>query len=249
VLSFLELYGGFACPWDVLFQGLGVPDDELRRLAAGAPGVLPIPDAAAPETFTTAAKWERLETAARELVGAFHASNPMAPGMEMESLRTSLPEQPDQRVFRWALERLISAGALVRDESVVRLPGHRVALDGRRRVAGDRIEAALRAAGLTPPDVRTLEAEGLSPKELADVLQVLEREGRVVRVAADMYYAREAVERGIELLRGHCAVHGEITAAAFRDLIGASRKYSIAFLDYCDRTGVTLRVGDVRRMR
>ena len=60
---------------------------------------------------------------------------------------------------------------------------------------------------------------------------------------------REAVERGIGLLRGHCAVHGEITAAAFRDLIGASRKYSIAFLDYCDRTGVTLRVGDVRRMR
>jgi selenocysteine-specific elongation factor len=131
----------------------------------------------------------------------------------------------------------------------VRLPEHRVALDGRRRVAADRIEAALRTGGLTPPEARTLEAGALSPKELDEVLGVLEREGRIVRVAADLYYAREAVERGVALLRAHCAVHGEITAAGFRDLIGASRKYSIAFLDYCDRTGVTLRVGDVRRMR
>ena len=44
-------------------------------------------------------------------------------------------------------------------------------------------------------------------------------------------------------------VLGEISAAVFRDLIGASRKYAIAFLDWCDRTGVTTRVGDMRRLR
>jgi len=125
------------------------------------------------------------------------------------------------------------------------------ALDGdtRARAVGSRIEAALREAGLTPPDVRTLATDGLSRKELIDVLGVLEREGRVVRVAPDLYYARAAIDRGIALLREYCAEHGEITAAAFRDLIQASRKYSIALLDYCDRTGVTLRVGDVRRVR
>jgi selenocysteine-specific elongation factor len=68
-------------------------------------------------------------------------------------------------------------------------------------------------------------------------------------VAPDLYFARGAIERGIHLLKEYCASHGEITAAAFRDLIGASRKYTIPLLQYYDRTGVTLRVGDVRKLR
>ena len=43
--------------------------------------------------------------------------------------------------------------------------------------------------------------------------------------------------------------HRDITAAVFRDLIGASRKFAIAVLDWCDRTGVTVRVGDLRKLR
>ena len=39
----------------------------------------------------------------------------------------------------------------------------------------------------------------------------------------------------------------QITAAGFRDLISASRKYSIPLLDYFDRSGVTVRSGDYRR--
>ena len=32
-------------------------------------------------------------------------------------------------------------------------------------------------------------------------------------------------------------------------MIGASRKFAIAFLEYFDRTGVTIRVGDQRKLR
>ena len=32
-------------------------------------------------------------------------------------------------------------------------------------------------------------------------------------------------------------------------LIGASRKFAIALLEWLDRTGVTVRVGDLRRLR
>ena len=38
-------------------------------------------------------------------------------------------------------------------------------------------------------------------------------------------------------------------SARFRDLIKASRKFSIALLNYFDRTGFTLRVGDARKVR
>jgi selenocysteine-specific elongation factor len=247
--AFLELSGEFACPRGELAQGLALRDEEVVALAATAPGVLPIPDAACPEAFTLVESWHALERRAEETVAAFHRDNPVAPGMDMESLRTRLPDAHEPKVFRWVVERLVASGKLARSESLLRLPGHRVALDERARRAGARVEAVLRAAGLTPPDVGGLDAEGLSAKELQDVLAVLEREGRVVRVAPGLYYATDAVERGLALLREYLVTHGEITAAAFRDLMGASRKYSIAFLDYCDRIGITLRVGDVRRLR
>ena len=249
IVAFIELYAGFGCPREALVQAFGLREDGVRDLAVRAGGVLPIPDAGTPEAFTTLTKWDQLKEAARELVGSFHGGNPLVPGMEMESLRTSLPEVPDPKVFRWAIDRLVGQGVLARSESVVRLPEHKVALGERARSVGARIEARLRAAGLAPPDLRALETEGLSRRELTDVLGVLELEGRVVRVASDLYFAREAIEHGIRLLREYCASHGEIAAGTFRDLIGASRKYTIPLLQYYDRTGVTLRVGDVRKLR
>jgi selenocysteine-specific elongation factor len=101
-----------------------------------------------------------------------------------------------------------------------------------------------------PPDLRQLEeAVGVPRQNLADVLGVLEGEGRVVRIASDLFYARTAAEEAKAIVTAHCRAHGEITAATFRDLIGASRKFAIAFLDWCDRTGLTVRVGDLRKLR
>ena len=39
-----------------------------------------------------------------------------------------------------------------------------------------------------------------------------------------------------------------MTAASFRDLIGSSRKYTIPLLEYFDRDGLTIRIGDIRRL-
>jgi len=133
---------------------------------------------------------------------------------------------------------------------VVRAPEHRVALGAEARALGTRIERLLAEGRFTPPDLRQLEeVTGVERRRLVDVLAVLETEGRVARIAPDLYYARGAAEEAKSLVDRHCRSHGEITAATYRDLIGASRKFAIAVLDWCDRTGVTLRVGDVRKLR
>ncbi|MCZ6621651.1 MAG: SelB C-terminal domain-containing protein, partial [Deltaproteobacteria bacterium] len=45
------------------------------------------------------------------------------------------------------------------------------------------------------------------------------------------------------------AEHNEITAAIFRDILSSSRKYTIALLEYVDREGITVRIGDARRLK
>jgi hypothetical protein len=42
---------------------------------------------------------------------------------------------------------------------------------------------------------------------------------------------------------------GMITTAAFRNCIGTGRKLVIQILDFFDRTGTTMREGDLRRLR
>jgi selenocysteine-specific elongation factor len=212
--------------------------------------VIALPDATTPEAYATQENWDRFAAIVLARVRDAHTRDPLAAGLDVESLRTQLPWDVPLRTFRWGVERLVAAGALARDENMVCDPRHRVALSHKYEALGDQLEQVLRAGGLTPPDLRQLEeTTGEGRKTLLDVLGVLEKARRVVRVAPDLFYHPEAVAEGKRRIAEHCAVHGEITAAGFRDLIGASRKFAIAFLDWCDRTGVTLRVGDVRRLR
>jgi selenocysteine-specific elongation factor len=57
------------------------------------------------------------------------------------------------------------------------------------------------------------------------------------------------MERVKQQLRDELAGGGDITPAAFRDRFGTTRKYTIPLLEYLDREGVTMRVGDKRKLR
>src|SRR5207249_2823689 len=106
-----------------------------------------------------------------------------------------------------------AARRLVREESVVRAPGHRVALGVAAHALGARVERLLAEGRFTPPDLRQLEeATGAARKALADVLGVLEAEGKVARIAPDLYYARAAADEAKAIVEAHCRAHGEITA-------------------------------------
>ena len=219
---------------------------------AGWPGplLLALPDGAASEVWTTVAKWERVRGAVAAIVTASHAANPLAPGIEMEAVRAQLPQQIGAKLFRAVADRLATDGVVVRSDSLLAAPGHRVTLAGGQEDVAAAVEAILARAGYTPPDLKVLETElGVPRRRLVDVLGVLEKRGRVVRVASELYYAADAVARARAALERHLQSRPEITAAEFRDCLDVSRKFSIALLDYFDRSGVTLRVGDARRLR
>lgn len=205
------------------------------------------------EGFTTAARWDDLKRFAAAALAEYHRANPLAPGMEMEALRERMPHAIAPRVFRALLERLCRESGITREDSVLRLTAHRVQLGGDAGRLGERIAQALAEARFQPPDLAQLAAalgaEGADLARLRAVLAAMEREGRVVKVAAELYFARAALDEARALMIARIQADGAITAAVFRDLLGASRKFSIPLLDYFDRCGVTLRVGDARKLR
>ncbi|MGH7845752.1 MAG: SelB C-terminal domain-containing protein, partial [Candidatus Binatia bacterium] len=132
----------------------------------------------------------------------------------------------------------------------VHLPAHRVRMNAEEETLSSEVQRILSSNPGSPPDLKQIEKDLASGRaKLAEVVRVLEREGKIVRVTTDLAFVSSYIDKIRVDLYKHLSSHGEVTAAAFRDLIGSSRKYAIGLLEYFDRTGVTTRVGDIRRLR
>jgi selenocysteine-specific elongation factor len=64
-----------------------------------------------------------------------------------------------------------------------------------------------------------------------------------------MYFLATSVAQLRQMIKNYLGERGEMTAAGFRDLIGSSRKYTIPLLEFFDRDGLTIRIGDIRRLK
>jgi selenocysteine-specific elongation factor len=125
-----------------------------------------------------------------------------------------------------------------------------VQLGGQEKTLMDKIKNLLGEQPLAPPDLKEIEKQaGVPRNRVNEVIRLLEREGAVVRITTDMYFLASSVEQLRQTLRKYLTEKGEMTAASFRDLIGSSRKYTIPLLEFFDRDGLTIRIGDIRRLK
>jgi selenocysteine-specific elongation factor len=183
-------------------------------------------------------------------VDAFHAAQPLAAGIGRETLRAALPPVVDPRLFQRLLARLGERGELVAEGDHVRRRGHAAGAVGAGGALKDEVVRALAAGGLTPPWVADLPAQVKgSAADVAAVLKLLAAEGRVVRTSPELYFDAGAVAALRERLVAFLRDRREISTQEFKELVGASRKYTIPLAEYFDRERVTLRVGERRVLR
>jgi selenocysteine-specific elongation factor len=190
----------------------------------------------------------RLEAAALDALDAFHADKPHAEGLGREELRSRLPRSVAPRLFDALLAALAGRGAVVADRDLVRRARHKVA--GAALDAAGAVVGKLRAYGLETPAPKELPAAlGLADAQLRPALDVLFRDGRVVRVKSDYFVEKSTLDALRDKLRAHLAAHGQITPQEWKTITGTSRKYSIPLAEHFDQEKLTIRVGEVRKLR
>jgi selenocysteine-specific elongation factor len=170
---------------------------------------------------------------------------PLEPGVQFESAIAAAGCHGD--LARLAVSELEAAGEVVVIGSIVKRVGWDPKLSVSHEKTADSLVHAICSAGSEPPS-----AEELAKEYGGDVpvlLRYLEREGRVVQVAADRFYGREAVNALIEKLRTKLAPGEEYVPSQLRETLDFSRKYLIPFLEYCDRSGIMERKGDKRTLK
>jgi selenocysteine-specific elongation factor len=218
--------------------------------AARAGVITAVPAVAAGGLILSPTAFEAMQAAVLAALAAHHRASPELPGLQGERLRLAIPGRPPVAGFASVLEALRKAGTIAADGPWFRLPGHHISLSPQ----DDRIWRAARpliaADRFRPPRVRDLAAALAVPDAAVRVtLKRLTRMGQLVEVAADTFFLREAVAEMATIAADAVDADGLLTAAVFRDRLDNGRKMAILVLEFFDKAGVTMRKGDVRRVR
>ncbi len=176
--------------------------------------------------------------------------NALKEGIGKEELKTRLPKRSDPRFFTPVLASLEKEGTVVADRDLVKLPGRKGTATPEQTGLREKIGSALLNGGSEPPTVKELcDLVQVPEKALLEQLNSLVREGEVIRVKSDLYYAATPLAAIREKLFARLTEKGEITPNEFREITGLSRKFMIPLLEYFDSTKLTIRVGDKRILR
>mgnify|MGYP001767618494 FL=1 len=82
-----------------------------------------------------------------------------------------------------------------------------------------------------------------------EIVNYLQYSGELIAVNSEVAFLKDHYQKMVDWVINKIENTGSLTAAEFRDQFETSRKYALAFLEHLDLKGVTVREGDVRRLR
>ena len=227
---------------------LPVTPDELERTAntLAADGRLRIFD-----RFAAGAEWFDGQVAgAAKVIDAELRAHPERPGVPVTALHTvvappsgALPRRTGGALRDAVLAALAERGYR-RSGALIRPPGHAAALPPHLSRAAKAMRAILAAAPLAPPSRGQL----ASDRAGRAVLEYLISSGEVVQLDPDVVLPADACEQARCAVVAYLRRHQAATTSALRTAVGTNRRVIIPLLERLDRDGVTLRVGNERRL-
>jgi selenocysteine-specific elongation factor len=132
---------------------------------------------------------------------------------------------------------------LVETGTLVSIPGREVKYSASQQEKVNLLLARFAGAPYSPPSIKDCQVE--IGEELYNSLIGMDR---LVQVSPDVVFRRQDYDHLLGEVRRHLETKGTLTVAEFRDRFNTSRRYALAFLEYLDVIGVTLREGDNRRL-
>ena len=202
------------------------------------------------DRFVDAEAIARMRDAVVGAVDAFHAAEPMRPGMPRATLRGALPGNVPEEVAERVVDGAIEAGVLEADGKLVRRTGHAPRIDAESTRLLDQLREDATSAGLEPLSPKDWAKRlGVADDRFRDLVAHLEREGSLVRAPGDFWFDARSVERLREGVVSHLRANGEIDTAAYKQLTGTTRRTTVPLMELLDEMHVTRRQGDVRVLR
>jgi selenocysteine-specific elongation factor len=192
--------------------------------------------------ITSSAFWGQLQHNSLKMLSDYHQANPLRLGIPLEELKSRLVVET--RVFNALITSHSEAGQLVQMGAFARLSDHELKFDANQQKKIDSLMARFAAEPLTPPTIKECIAE--VGEDLFQALVALER---LLPVSSEVVFRPGDYQQAVSDVHQLVAEHGSVTLAQARDYWGTTRRYVQPLLEFMDQQGVTVRVGDARKLR
>ncbi|MBT3176597.1 MAG: selenocysteine-specific translation elongation factor [Desulfobacula sp.] len=181
----------------------------------------------------------------------YHAKNPLKEGMPTQELKSKFQYIDDAKFFNILFTKLSRENLIILDKNIVKLSGHKVALQVDQHEIKEKIKKIYQASGLTPPFFRTICQDlDLDKNNAIAVLHMLIDEKSIIKTKDDLYFDAKKIDGLQQKLTAFLKENESITTPDFKGMTGGvSRKFVIPLIEYFDSINLTIRVGDTRQLR
>lgn len=186
--------------------------------------------------------WNALRDKTLRTVEEHHAGYPLRRGIPREELKSRL--KLPARVFNALITKLAREGSLIERSALLALSGHEVIFTNEQQVQIGKLMRMFEQNPFSPPTLKDSQAEAG-----AEVLNALIEMEELVLIPGDVLFRKLDYDDAAHRIQETLLQKGAITLAEVRDLLQTSRKYAQALLEHLDTTGLTVRDGDVRRLK
>ena len=188
---------------------------------------------------------ERIEAALKRL----HEQHPLRSSLDRWMLANGFRYLGDDALLEAVLQSMRKDGRIRITQRGLALVGHGPKLSqNERKLLGEIIEK-YREAGFHAPTVKEVQKQAArNQQSVPQLVALAAADGDLVEVT-DQYFLHADVERSTrERLREELAQNDGLTLSQIREVLETTRKYAIPYCEFLDRTGFTVRDGDLRRL-
>ena len=192
---------------------------------------------------------EKAEEDTDEILSEYHRLNRMSEGMAKAEFTSRLSDmlRIGDRKDCDDIIRLMNGQCFIKDTgNCISLFDFRVEESPEMKKMKERILKVYKEAAYEMPAVDNVVGGEKDKKNAVHIIDALCAEGSLVRLDHQYLIDRGHFEKALRGLKEHISENGKITLAEFRDMLGTSRKYAMAILDYLDREKITGKVDDHR---
>jgi selenocysteine-specific elongation factor len=203
--------------------------------------------------ITTNSYWAQTKGLIAKEIENHQRTYPLRLGIPREMLKSRL--KFTARVFNVVVSEILTEGSFceeyIRQDMpgvspipVIHQPGRNIIFSKEQEILVDALINNFSADPFAPPTIKTCITETSE-----DIYNALVDLGKLIPVSGEVVFRWEDYQEMVSRINQILSEKKSISIAQVRDLFDTSRRYVLAFLEHLDAIGVTIRDGDVRRLK
>ena len=233
-------------PWEKALDQSGldkeIGEESLNQLLEGGLVLLLGDGSTANKYVSLRSTWDEIKLNLVGMIEKYHREYPLRSGMSREELKnhSGLPGP----VYNLVIEALIKDEKISQLGPEVLVEGFLISLSPEQTESVNNLMERFKQNSFLPPSVKECRKD--VGEELYNALLSLKR---LQQISPEVVFTPDTYQKMVIEVKTILEKDQTITVARARDHFDSSRKYMLAFLEKLDSDGITVREGDVRRLK